>query len=116
LTLDLYGPLPTGRRGVKYLFVCLDVFSKHVVLYPLKSSTTRSCLNRLKSSTTRSCLNRLKNDYFPNFVQPRIILSDHGPQFTSSLWKKTLTELNIKLKYIPIRNPESNPVERVCEN
>ncbi|PNF35697.1 hypothetical protein B7P43_G17396 [Cryptotermes secundus] len=48
-SLDLYGPLPTGRGGVKYILVCLDVFSKHVALYALKSATTKSCLNKLKS-------------------------------------------------------------------
>jgi transposase InsO family protein len=97
LAIDLYGSLPTGRGGVKYLLVCLVVFSKHVVLYTLKSATTKSCLNKLKS------------DYFTKFSQPQSILSDHGSQFTSSLWKKTLTELSINLRYIPIRNPESNP-------
>jgi hypothetical protein len=34
MTLDIYGPLPTGRGGVKHLLVCLDVFWKHVALYP----------------------------------------------------------------------------------
>jgi transposase InsO family protein len=99
LSLDLYGPLPTGRGGARYLLVCLDVFSKHVRLYPLKSATTKSCLNKLKY------------DYFIKHLKP--ILSDHGSQFTSSLWKNTHSELNIKLQYTPIRNPESNPTERV---
>jgi hypothetical protein len=47
VALHFYGPLPIGRGGVKYLLVCLEVFSKHVTLYPLKSATTRSCLNKL---------------------------------------------------------------------
>jgi transposase InsO family protein len=42
-----------------------------------------------------------------------VILSDHGSQFTSPSWKKTLTELGIQIKYSPIRHPESNPTERV---
>jgi hypothetical protein len=32
MTLDLYGPLPTGRGGVKYLLVCLDVFQNMSLL------------------------------------------------------------------------------------
>jgi transposase InsO family protein len=101
LTLDLYGPLPVGQGGVKYLLVCFDVLSKHVRLYPLRSATTKSCLNKLQ------------NDYFEKHSKPQIILSDHGSQFTSSLWKNALTALNIKVRYIPIRNPEGNPTERV---
>jgi transposase InsO family protein len=78
MTLDLYGPLPTGSGGVKYLLVCLDVFSKHVSLYPLKTATSRSYLNKLV------------NHYFPKVILPQIILSDHGSQFTSLTWKKRL--------------------------
>ncbi|PNF35650.1 hypothetical protein B7P43_G17966 [Cryptotermes secundus] len=101
MSLDLYGPLPTGRGGVKYILVCLDVFSKHVALYALKSATTKSCRNKLKSH------------YFPEVTTPQCIPSDHGSQFTSPSWRKALTDLNIDVKYFPIRHPESNPAERV---
>ena len=100
MSLDLYGPLPTGRGRVKYILVCLDVFSKHVALYALKSATTKSCLNKLKSH------------YFPEVTTPQCILSDHGSQFTSPTWIKALSDLNVNVKYSPIRHPESNPAER----
>ncbi|PNF28365.1 hypothetical protein B7P43_G17307 [Cryptotermes secundus] len=101
VTLDLYGPLPIGRGGCKYLLVCLEVFTRHVALYPLKTATTRSCLNKL---TTQ---------YFPKVIKPEAILSDHGSQFTSPSWKKALNELGIQTRFSPIRHPESNPTERV---
>jgi transposase InsO family protein len=101
VTLDLYGPLPTGRGGLKYLLVCLDVFSKHVTLYPLKAATTKSCLNKLRTH------------YFPKVLRPKTILSDHGSQFTSPSWKKALADCGIQTKYSPIRHPESNPTERI---
>lgn len=101
MTLDFYGFLPIGRGGVKYLLVCLEVFSKHVTLYPLKSANTRSCLNKLVKH------------YLTKVVQPQIILTDHGSQFTSARWKKTLTDLGILIKYTPIRHPASNPTERI---
>jgi hypothetical protein len=41
--IDLFGSLPTSRGGVRYILVCLDVFSKYIKLYPLKSATTRAC-------------------------------------------------------------------------
>ena len=46
-SIDLYGPLPMGRGGVRYILVCFEVFSKYVKLYPLKAVTTKSRLNKL---------------------------------------------------------------------
>ena len=38
VTFDRYGPLPCPRRGVEYIFVVLDSFSKLVCMYALKKS------------------------------------------------------------------------------
>jgi transposase InsO family protein len=46
-------------------------------------------------------------------IKPNCILSDHGTQFTSRIWKNKLSELDVTVKYSPIRRPKSNPVERV---
>jgi transposase InsO family protein len=48
-------------------------------------------------------------------VKPEAILSDHGSQFTSPLWKETLQNLGIVAKYTPIRHPSSNPAERIMK-
>ncbi|PNF15702.1 hypothetical protein B7P43_G12473 [Cryptotermes secundus] len=100
VSVDFYGPVPQGRGGVRYLFVCLDVFTKYVKLYPLKSATTKACLRRLT------------DDYIPHVVKPEMILSDHGTQYTSSPWVRGLEALGIRARYSPIRNPQSNPAER----
>jgi hypothetical protein len=68
--LDFYGQLPAGRGGVRYILVCLDVFSKHIKLYALQEATTKACLSKLTTN------------YFPNVIKPSCILSDHGTQFT----------------------------------
>jgi hypothetical protein len=101
VTIDLYGPLPAGRGGVKNVLVCLEVFTKHVKLYPLKAATTRSCLSKLR------------NHYFQEVIKPKVILSDHGSQFTSPSWKRALSDLDILTRYTPIRHPASNPTERI---
>jgi transposase InsO family protein len=101
VTLDLYGPRPTGRGGLKCLLVCLDVFSKSFTLYPLKAATTRSCRNKLRTH------------YFPKVLRPQTMLSDHGSQFTSPSWKKALADWGIQTKYSPIRHAESNPTELI---
>jgi transposase InsO family protein len=48
-------------------------------------------------------------------IKPEVILSDHGSQFTSPLWKETLQNLGITAKFTPIRHPSSNPAERIMK-
>lgn len=45
--------------------------------------------------------------------KPRRILSDHGTQFTSKRWKKSLNDLQRRAFFSSIRHPQGNPVERV---
>jgi hypothetical protein len=99
--LDFYGQLPVGRDSVRFILVCLAVFSQHIKLYPLRAATTKACLSKLTT------------DYFPHVIKPSCILSDHGTQFMSPMWKKKLSELDVTVKYSPIRHPESNPDECV---
>jgi hypothetical protein len=98
-SVDIYGPLPKGRGGVKYILVLLDVFSKYIKLYALKSATTKACLNRITG------------DYITNVIHPKRIHSDNATNFASPLWKPKLNELRIEVTYSPIR-PQSNTVER----
>ena len=83
MRLDFYGQLSVGRGGVRYILVCLDVFSKHIKLNPLRAATTNACLNKLTT------------DYFLHVIKPSCILSDHGTQFTSPMWKNKLSELDV---------------------
>jgi hypothetical protein len=99
--VDLYGSLPTSRGNVKFIFVCYDMFTKHVKLYALRSATTKSCLNKLL------------NHYCRNVIKPKVVLSDNGSQFRPPAWTKRLKEQGICAKFTPIRHPESNPSERV---
>lgn len=51
--------------------------------------------------------------YIPEIGKPRRILSDHGTQFTSKRWKRSLEDLGIRVVFSLIRHPQGNPVERV---
>jgi transposase InsO family protein len=82
------------------VLVCLEVFSKYVKLYSLKTATTKSCLNKLI------------NHYFLEVVKPKVILSDNGTQFQSPLWKGTMQKHDVEVRYSAIRHPQSNPRER----
>ena len=97
--LDLFGALRVAR-GVKYILVCYDVFSKQVKQYALKAATTRSCLDKLV------------NRYFTQVIKPKFIFSDNGTQFQSPSWRKRLAEHNMQVRFTPIRHPQANPSER----
>lgn len=100
VSVDFYGPLPVSRGGVSYIFVVQDIFSKFVTLYPIKRANTKICLSKLKG------------DYFLRVGKPERLLSDHGTQFTSPLWKAELEAVGVKSVFSSIRHPQSNPVER----
>lgn len=100
VAVDFYGPLPASTAGVSYIFVVQDLFSKLVTLYPIKRANTKTCLEKLKGH------------YFAKIGKPSRILSDHGTQFTSPLWKTSLEAEGVKVVYSTIRHPQSNPVER----
>ena len=74
LSIDYIGPLANAPSGFKHILVCIDAFSKHVVLYPLKRAVTKITIEKIF------------NDYIPQYGKPERIMSDHGTQFTSDMW------------------------------
>lgn len=100
IAVDFYGPLPRSVAGVVYIFVVQDLFSKLVTLYSIKRANTKICLEKLK------------NYYFSRVGRPNRVLSDHGTQFTSPLWKTSFESEGVKTIFSSIRHPQSNPVER----
>ena len=74
----MYRPLPRGRGGVLYVFVVLDTFSKFFKLYSIKRATSKVLSEKIV------------RDYMISVGKPKIILSDHGPQFISGKWRQTL--------------------------
>jgi len=87
--VDLYEPFPTGRRGVRYILVCLDVFTKFVKLYAVRAATTRAYLQDINKQ------------YLADVTCPKCVLSDKGKQFTSPMWKKQLADLANEVKFSP---------------
>ncbi|KAF0721413.1 Retrotransposable element Tf2 protein type 2 [Aphis craccivora] len=100
VSIDLMGPLPTGRGGVHFILAVLDTFSRYIKLYALKKATSKAIINRLEK------------DYIPTIGCPEAIQSDNGTQFTAKLWKETLKKWNIKAIYSTKYHPQSNAVER----
>lgn len=100
VSIDLMGPLPTGRGGTHYVLALLDTFSKYIRLYALKNATTKAILNRLE------------HDYITTTGKPQSVLTDNGTQFTTKLWQQRMKDLSITIKYSTKYHPQSNPVER----
>lgn len=80
ISIDYYGPLPTSKGRVKYIISVIDVFTKYVVIYPIKKATKQISLNKI-----------IKH-YIPTYRKLDNIQSDWGTQFTSRKWVNTLKE------------------------
>ncbi|KAF4531740.1 hypothetical protein B566_EDAN008953 [Ephemera danica] len=101
VAIDIYGPLPKGQFGMTYIVVLVDLFSKFVVFYPVRRATARTILRQLRQY------------YIPSVRRPLVILSDHGSQFTSLVWRNGLAAEGIQLRYTSVYSPQGNPAERV---
>ena len=77
--MNMAGPLPTTKRGNKYILVICDHFTKFVQAYSLRGMTTEE----VAEDAIKYCL---------IFEIPEAVLTDRGTNFTSqlieSLWKK----------------------------
>jgi hypothetical protein len=49
---DLYRLVPTEQGGVRYILICLEVFTKFVKLHDLRAATDRKCLQKMISTET----------------------------------------------------------------
>lgn len=100
LAIDVIGPLPTSRGNVKYILIVLDIFTKFVKLYPLRTANTKNILNKML------------NLHFPEYGLPKKIQSDNGTQFKSNQWINKMEELGIQLIFNPLYHPKTNMSER----
>ena len=72
ITMDMAGPLPTTKRGNKYILVICDHFTKFVQVYALRGMTAEE----VAGDAIKYCL---------IFGIPEAVLKDRGTNFTSQL-------------------------------
>lgn len=99
VSIDFIGPFPTGIRGMKYILVCIDNFSKYVKLYPTQSPSTRQAVRALER-------------YYCDVGQPEAVLTDNGTAFTAAQWKTFLNSKGSRHILTAIRHPQGNLSER----
>ena len=90
------GPLPQGKRQMKFLLVAIDYFTKWVEAEALATITETKVQNFVwKNIVCR-------------FGIPRMIISDNGRQFDSQAFKSFCSNLGIRNKYSSPGHPQAN--------
>ena len=90
------GPLPQGKRQMKFLLVAIDYFTKWVEAEALATITEAKVQNFVwKNIVCR-------------FGIPRTIISDNGRQFDSRAFRSFCLNLGIKNKYSSPGHPQAN--------
>jgi hypothetical protein len=103
IALDLVGPLPLSHNGFQYVLVIVDVFSRWVECFPLKTKNSQIITERLFETCCR-------------FGFPRIVISDNGSEFTSQSFDDICRTFRIDTKHSPPYWPQANPTERQNRN
>ncbi|GFY27799.1 transposon Tf2-6 polyprotein [Trichonephila clavipes] len=99
--VDFIGPLPSTNKSYQYIFTVVDAFAKSTWLYPVKTVSAESALEKLKQ-------------HQKTFDNPIRIISDRGSAFTSKLFNDYCDEENIQHLQIATGVPRGNgQVERI---
>ncbi|GFT47137.1 hypothetical protein TNCV_3747831 [Trichonephila clavipes] len=81
--VDFIGPLPSTNKSYQHIFTVVDAFTKFIWLYPVKTVSAESALEKLKQQQK-------------TFGNPIRIISDRGSAFTSKLFNDYCDEENIQ--------------------
>ncbi|GFW33470.1 hypothetical protein TNCV_2210051 [Trichonephila clavipes] len=99
--VDFIGPLPSTNKSYQHIFTVVDAFTKFTWLYPVKTVSAESVLEKLKQQQK-------------TFGNPIRIISDRGSAFTSKLFNDYCDEENIQHLQIATGVPRGNgQVERI---
>lgn len=107
ISTDILGPINVSKFNHSfvsqkiYLITLTDIYSRYTEIYPV------STINKFK-------IKEAFEKWITKFEQPKYVLMDNGPQYTSDLVKNYLANKNIKAIYTPPYSPESNGIsERI---
>ncbi|GFW86537.1 hypothetical protein TNCV_4333211 [Trichonephila clavipes] len=99
--VDFIGPLPSTNKCYQHIFTVVDAFTKFTWLYPVKTVSAESALEKLKQQQK-------------TFGSPIRIISDRGSAYTSKLFSDYCDEENIQHLQIATGVPRGNgQVERI---
>ncbi|GFV26831.1 hypothetical protein TNCV_3455021 [Trichonephila clavipes] len=93
--VDFIGPLPSANKSYQHIFTVVDAFTKFTWLYPVKTVSAESALEKLKQQQK-------------TFGNPIRIISDRGLEFTLKLFNDYCDEENIQHLQIATGVPRGN--------
>ena len=100
ICIDITGPLPQAE-GYSYILGIIDVYSRYVSLVPIKDISARTVVDSLMVR------------WISYFGIPKIIHSDNGTQFRSSIMKELCHKLGVKQSFsAPYYHQGNGLVER----
>ena len=93
--MDLVGSLPSSA-GYRYLFTCVDRFSRWPVAVPLPNIQTEAVIQAFL------------DHWFANFVVPATVTTDRGAQFASTLFTSFFPRFGIRYILTTAYHPAAN--------
>lgn len=101
VAVDFVGPYPRAKRtGNTCLLVITDIFTKFVIIQPLKEAKAKQLTFFME------------NMVFLLFGVPEIVLSDNGAQFISKEFRSLLEKYGVNQWLTPVYFPQVNNAER----
>ena len=101
VAMDIFGPLPTTKRGNKYILVVSDYFTRWVEAYSLPNSEAPTVARTLVS------------EWICRYGAPDAIHTDQGKNFESRLFSELCTLLGIhKTRTTPYHPQSDGLIER----
>ncbi len=95
VSIDLL-QLPPSHQGSKYVVVMVDMFSRYVILAPIKEKTARAVAHAIVSKLI--C----------EHSAPRVLLSDNGAEFRNGVLEEICRQFGITQTFTATYHPASN--------
>ncbi len=95
--------LPRSTQGFVYILVCVDHFSRFVVLAPLRNKSSVTVAHAIVSHLIRPC------------TTPRVLLSDNCTECKNQILGDICFQYNIKQTFITAHHPASNRLVELVE-
>ena len=95
----MIGPFKPTPRGFRWVYVCIDKFSKWIEYKPLVQATTKKAVELL-------------DDIIHRFGLSNSIITDLGSTFTGSDFWDFYDERCISVKYVFVAHPRANALPR----
>lgn len=98
VVIDVQGPLPGTNQGNKYILIAMDHFSTWPKAYALPNQEAVTVTDVFVSQ------------FFSRFGVPRVLHSDQGQNFESSMFQEVCTLLRIHKTRTTALHPQSNGI------